>query len=172
MLMRSVLSNKHLDQDTKCTLGYGLNFAFSSDSANSVEITKGICNLEKYGDISSEEVNIVKGIIYGNMKKQEYPNCPKRFMVAINKLKSDDNIHITKADKSGAVVVLNKIDCDVKINFLRDENTYKELNKKPLDNVNRNFNKKVKELVPPHIICQNMLLIFLIRWLEQFQTVT
>ena len=41
------LSNKQLERDTVCALGYGLNFGISESSINHVEIVKGLCNLEK-----------------------------------------------------------------------------------------------------------------------------
>ena len=142
------LSNKQLNRDMICALGYGLNYAISSNKVNSVEVSKGLCNLEKYSDISSENINIIKGIVYSNMKDSENNNYPKRFRKALDCLKKDENIHITKADKSGATVILNRSDYIEKMNtLLRDENTYKELTKNPIDNVNSNFNKKVKTLL-------------------------
>ena len=143
------LSNKHLERNVTSALGYGLNFALSTGGVNSVEITKGLCNLEKYSDLTSEEVNIVKGVIYGSMKSQSVTsNVPKRFLAAIKELKKDKNIHMTKADKSGALVIMNKSEYIEKMDsLLGDESTYKELNKNPLESVNSGFNKKVKTLL-------------------------
>lgn len=142
------LSNKQLDRNVTSALGYGLNFALSPGGRNSVEITKGLCNLEIYSDLMNEEVNSVKGVIYGSMKKSDTTNVPKRFMVAINELKKDKNIHMTKADKSGALVILNKSEYIEKMqNYLGDDSTYKEINKNLIDNVNSGFNKKVKNLL-------------------------
>ena len=142
------LSDKQLSRDTKCALGYGLNFAITAQSNNSVEISKSFCDLEKYGDLTNENFNIVKGIIYGSMEKQSMPNVPKRFTKALKELRRDDNIHITKADKSSSVVIMNKPDYIRKMEeLLSDETTYKELNRNPLENVNKAFRKKVKTLL-------------------------
>ena len=142
------LSDRQLNRDMKCALGYGLNFAMSTKSNNSVEITKSLCDLEKYGDLTSENLNIVKGVIYGSLEKQSTTNVPKRFVKALNELKADGTIHITKADKSSAVVILNKLDYIRKMeDLLSDDTTYIELNRNPLENVNKAFRKKVKTML-------------------------
>ena len=142
------LSDKELDRNTICALGYGLNFASSVKSINSVEIAKGVSNLEKFSDLTSEDIGITKGMIYHAMQMPNIPNCPKRFSKAISALKKDDSLHITKADKSSAVVIMNKVDYIEKMeNLLSDENTYKTMQRNPLDIVNSQFNKKVKFLL-------------------------
>ena len=63
----------------------------------------------------------------------------------------DENIHITKADKANAVVLLNKNDYLEKMNnLLSDESTYQQLQKNPTETVNSNFNKNIKELLRGH----------------------
>ena len=69
------LSNKQLDKDTAAALGYGLGFAHNKEVDN-VDIAKAFCNLEKYSDLSSEEVNICKGLVYASISKPSVPNCP------------------------------------------------------------------------------------------------
>ena len=65
------------------------------------------------------------------MLKPNAENCPKRFKKALTELKKDQHLHITKAEKSNAVVIMNKQDYINKMEtLLSDENTYKRLQKK------------------------------------------
>ena len=142
------LSDKQLDKNTTCALGYGLSFPVSNKPTDSVQIARAFCQLEKYSDIPSDDINITKGIVYGNMMKTDTPNCPRRFNKAYSDLKKDENIHITKADKANAVVLLNKNDYLEKMNnLLSDESTYQQLQKNPTETVKSNFNKNIKELL-------------------------
>ena len=139
------LSNKPLDNDTKCALGYGLNFGISNRYVDCVDIAKSFTNLEKYGDIANDDINMCKGIVYGCMAKSFYLNVPLRFMVAYQNLKKDNDLHITKGDKANVVVVMNRVDYVSKItDLLNDRQTYEKLRSDPLHNVNSNFNKKLK----------------------------
>jgi len=82
------LSDKVLDKNTTCALGYSLSFSVADKLIDSVQIAKAFCNLEKYSDIPTEDLSITKGIVYGNMVKQNIPNCPKIFNKAFNALKN------------------------------------------------------------------------------------
>lgn len=83
------------------------------------------------------------------------PNCPIRFRKAYQNLKKDVDLHITKADKSNAVVIMNKQDYTDKMkDILSDADTYQQLMSNPLDNVNSSFNKKIKQL-----LCGNEMLV-------------
>lgn len=142
------LSDKHLDNDTMCALGYGLNFAGLKQAVNSVDVARAFCNLEKYSNLPSDEVNICKGIVYASMSNESVPNCPQRFVKAIKSVKQDPELHVTKADKSNAVVILNKDDYVSKMNdLLSDDTTYSKLRSNPLERVNSSFNKSLKQLL-------------------------
>ena len=142
------LSDKELDSDTKCALGYGLSFTGLKHNINNVDVAKAFCNLEKYSDLPSDDLSICKGIVYASMSKESVPNCPQRFVKSIKSIKNDSDLHVTKADKSNAVVILNKVDYISKMNnLLNDESTYSKLRSNPLENVNANFNKKLKQLL-------------------------
>lgn len=145
------LSSKPLNSDAKCALGYGLSFAASQQEVNSVSVARAFCNLEKVSNVPSDEINICKGLVYGAMSKTTLPTCPKRFFTAYNSLKSDSELHITKADKSNCVVILNKEDYISKMNdLLSDTSTYSKLSKNPLESLNSNFNKKIKQILKGH----------------------
>lgn len=142
------LSTKELDKDTRCALGYGLNFSFSGKTEDSVEVAKSFYYLEKNNNLTDDVKNICKGIVYASMSLSSFPNGPKRFTDAIKKLKRDNEIHITTADKSKALVILNKEDYQTKmLDLLSDETTYYKVNTNPLNSVNSHFNKKLKILL-------------------------
>ena len=140
------LSDKPLNSDAKCALGYGLSFATSQGHVDYVGVAKGFSNLEKFGDVSPQDINICKGVVYQALSTPKMPNCPKRFSVAYNNLKKDSELHITRADKSNCVVILNHEDYISKMEtLLGDENTYSKLNKNPLETVNSEFNRHLKK---------------------------
>ncbi|XP_076052820.1 uncharacterized protein LOC143032236 [Oratosquilla oratoria] len=126
------LSDKPLSSDVKCALGYGLSFA--NQHIDYVDVAKGFCNLEKYGDVPVQDLNICKGLVYSSLTTPSIPNCPRRFSLAFKELKNDKDLHITKVDKSNCLVILNKADYVDKVkDLLNDEVTYSKLHKDPLD---------------------------------------
>ncbi|XP_076049509.1 uncharacterized protein LOC143030235 [Oratosquilla oratoria] len=127
------LSDKELSEDVSVALGYGLKFAYSNKDLDYVEIAKSISNFEKYCDLSLEDKNICKGIIYASLNNPRVPNCPDRFMKALGDLKKDKDLHITRADKANAVVILNREDYFAKMSdLLSDDITYSRLQTNPL----------------------------------------
>ena len=141
------LSSKVLNNDTVAALGYGLNFALNNQ-INPVAVANGFVNLEKYSNVAAQDINICKGLVYSAMHANNTPTCPRRFLVSYNKLKKDKDIHITKADKSNALVILDKDDYERKLSLLlEDPITYRPLNKDPTDTVNSNFNKTIKQVL-------------------------
>ncbi|XP_076031987.1 uncharacterized protein LOC143019896 [Oratosquilla oratoria] len=81
------------------------------------------------------------------MAKNSNGNCPLRFENTFKELKKDQDIHITKADKSNTLVIMNKTNYLENIKeILSDTETYCELNKNPLDLVNNSFSKKIKSM--------------------------
>ena len=145
------LSDKPLSNDAKCALGYGLKFATSNQQLNFVDVAKGFCNLEKVSDIPAQDINICKGFVYSALATPSFPSCPKRFLIALSDLKKDKDLHITKADKSNCVVILNKVDYNEKMKtLLSDKDTYTKIHKNPLETVNSEFNKKLKGYLVGH----------------------
>ena len=53
------LSDKQLDKTTSCALGYGMSFACNKD-IDYVDVARGFCNLEKFGDLSMMKLGCVK----------------------------------------------------------------------------------------------------------------
>ena len=93
------LSNRSLQSDAVSALGYGISFSISNRNINFVDVANSFYNLERYGDLLSEDISICKGIVYGSMSKPNYCNVPLRFIKAYKDLKNDASLHITKADK-------------------------------------------------------------------------
>lgn len=143
------LSSTNIDNNTITALGYGMKFATTrrptaSSIANSIHV------LEKKSSISSQQLDITKGIIYRCLLTQPIieSNIPRRFSVSINKLKTNESIHITKADKCNSFVILDKINYIEKMNeLLSDQNTYKKLIKDPLPDIIKHFNSQLKILL-------------------------
>ena len=49
------------------------------------------------------------------MQNHNYMSCPQRFIKAYKDIKFDKDIHLTKADKSSAIVILDKCDYNQKM---------------------------------------------------------
>ena len=139
------LSNHNLDNSSLPALGYGLNFSITPPVPNYIDIAESLCNFEKKSNITDDIINIVKGFIYGASSIPSYSNVPLRFFNVYKKLKNDVNLHITKADKSNALVILDKQEYNEKMYLLlNDVNTYGLLNSNPLNRVIANYNEKIK----------------------------
>ena len=143
------LSDKPVDSATTAALGYGLSFGVSDGNMDYVDISKSFCNLEKFcHNLCPEDINICKGIVYGAMAKPSFSNVPLRFLQAYKNLKKDDTLQVTKADKSNAVVIMNKNDYVNKITaLLNDNETYTKLRSDPIQTVNSYFSKQVKSIL-------------------------
>ena len=84
--------------------------------------------------------------MYSALHADHISTCPKRFLLSYKELKRDKDIHITKADKSNALVILDKADYkDKLLNLLEDHTTYQRINKNPIESVNSRFNKTIKQ---------------------------
>ena len=133
------LSKKHIKNIT--ALSYGLSFSGSYGKPNIMNILE---NIEKQR-LPIEEQNLVKGMIYHCLVEPHEQNIPLRFKKTITDIKKDKTLHITKADKSKSLVILDKTDYINKMNaLLNDDKVYKKLNSNPMEKLNSNFNKKLK----------------------------
>lgn len=136
------LSSKQLNNTT--ALSYGMSFSASYEKPNFVNILESI----EEKKIPDQDKNIVKGIVYHCLSEPYNPPVPLRFKKAIAEIKKDRSLHITKADKSKTIVILDKLDYVNKMNeLLNDETVYKKLDKNPLKEINKKFNKKLKEIL-------------------------
>ena len=69
--------------------------------------------------------------------------------MALDKLSKSDDIKVMKADKGGAVVVMNATEDDIKgMRLLNDTDIYLKLIKPPpISNIQTKFNKDVKNII-------------------------
>lgn len=142
------LSDRVLDENTKSALGYGMKFSCNNLGINPVSIAKGFNNLHQNTDITDDTIDICKGFVYDALSRPVYSTCPNRFITAYNKLRKDKTVHITRADKSNCLVLLNSSDYVEKVNgLLSDGSTYENLIRNPLDNVIAFFNRNVKKVL-------------------------
>ena len=144
------LSSYVLDKNEKLVLGFGYNFSVAKSNVDPISIAKSFIKLEKNASngLTCEEILIAKGCVYAHMNKPCVTNIPRRFEKALVNLKSNKNIHITKADKSNSFVILDKSSYEEKLNdLLCDESTYSKIPSDPTIKVNKNFNSKIKYLL-------------------------
>ena len=138
------LSDKVLDDDTLRALGYGISFAINQDP-DPIKVGSAIYQLERHYDRYS---GLVRGLLYSTFFKKAESSYPLRYKNALSKLRKDSDLHFTKADKSSAIVIMNKEDYDNKVyELLGDVNTYKKLRSDPNQKVASEFNKKMKRLL-------------------------
>ena len=103
------VSSKVLSDDTKSSLGYGMNFNASNYHVIPTEITKGFVKLQKYNNLDASVLDICEGFVYNySLSSANYESCSRRFVTAYNSLKKDKDLHIIKADKSNALVIIDK----------------------------------------------------------------
>ena len=75
-------------------------------------------------------------------------NFPARYKKSLTELRKDETVHITKADKSSSIVVLDKDEYISKMHTLLDDDvTYRKLRKNPLDDVIKTFNSGLKRIL-------------------------
>ena len=124
-----------------------MNFSKKED-IDWLEIGNAFCKLERYGNLTIEQFNICKGIIYGISNNITNIKAPVRFLNAYKNLKKDKTLHIIRADKSNTLVIMNRCDYDNKmLELLNDQETYIKLRNNPLEKDNANFNKNIKGIL-------------------------
>ena len=81
--------------------------------------------------------------------KQDYNNyLPKRYKIALNELKNDKSIRISKADKGSKMVIMDHDQYVRKIkSLLADTNVYKKVRQSPLKMMQQDFNKGLKSII-------------------------
>ena len=121
-----------------------MNFNASNYHVIPTEITKGFVKLQKYNNLDASVFDICEGFVYNYyLSSANYESCSRRFVTAYNSLKKDKDLHIIKADKSNALVIIDKHNNVNKMKeLLADNNVYSKLHKNPLVNVNSNYNRK------------------------------
>ena len=145
------ISTKNLTEHEQCALELGLKFNNPTKKPDIVQICKSFIRAENKNTQDEEEttrISLAKGLVYGTyMQQYDYNFFPKHLNSALENIKKDNNIHISKADKANTIVLLNKSDYIDKMDtLLNDPNTYEKLISNPLENVNAYYNKQVREI--------------------------
>lgn len=141
------LSSYQLNKTEKQVLGFGMKFAIAKHQVDPIRVAESFKKLEKHKSegLSLEYIDIARGCVYGLMNQKMVTNIPRRFECALKNLKSNNNIHIMKADKSNKIVILDKDVYIRKVNeLLSDSTTYSKLRNDPTQKVNQEFNSKIK----------------------------
>ena len=83
-------------------------------------------------------------------------NLSKNMKDAVRNLRTDKSIHILKADKGNATVVLDRIEYDNKILALLNTPTYRELKSDPTARIERKVCSKLSDLKKAKIFSQKV----------------
>ena len=102
------------------------------------------------GDNRDFDFSTIKGFVLGtilsNLRNKR--QLPKRLFSALQELKRNNDILITKADKGNKVVIMDENTYMDKMNLLlNDESTYKKLTSDPLKRWQTSYNGKLKSLL-------------------------
>lgn len=142
------MSSHVLGYDEKLVLGYGLSF--STESSN-VFNSKHLVSLVKTCRDNNQDFDFLSGCLVGSMCSEnvtDFSDMPIRFRNAINKLKRNKDIHITKSDKTNQIVILDSANYLSKLNdLLNDAETYEKLTSNPLQNKVTRFNSKLSSFL-------------------------
>ena len=143
------LSNYQVSLEQKQLLSYGLNFALPHESKHLIDYVE---TLEKHQhDSNKAGYNFIfmnLNSIFNNLKENQFDYLPRRFHHALNDLKRNNSIRISKADKGGKIVIMDFSEYTTKMySMLSDKSVYKKLKVDPLKNMQSNFNFKLKEIM-------------------------
>ena len=127
-------------------LALGLNFAVAPRRIPKEEIVQ---KLEpKLYHLPSEEASNIRVQVTEVLRQTQLPksNLTKEEKDAVRNLRADKSIHILKADKGNATVILDRGVYNDKILALLNTPTYKELPKDPTAKIERKVRSKIIEL--------------------------
>ena len=106
-------------------------------------------------DMSIETKEIIRGKVASVLQSSVKPvnNLSKDEQLALSRLRKDDTIVITPADKGRVTVVMNKTEYREKMNNLvKDDRTYKQLKRDPSKKLQRKLNDKLFQLHQANIL--------------------
>lgn len=139
------LSSHDLSDEQKIILGYGPSFgmSYNNDLLDFVTKFNECCKRFK----KDWNADVIKGFLLNNLSPDDIV-IPKCLKMALNDLKKNDNIIVTKADKGNKLVILDKVTYLEKAShLLSDISTYEEISHNPLKPTQRIFNDKLKSIL-------------------------
>ena len=126
------LSSHTLTTTQHQVLGLGISFALPPRADTMTDFIIGLNNLHKYAKDIRPELHTLRGMGLSILQNLELHSTglPKRFMTAIQELKANKNILISKADKGNQIVILDIDFYHTKgEEMLSDTRVYKALSK-------------------------------------------
>ena len=138
------LSSKHLDVSHISVLSRGLNFAPAPTRVPTAHFVTSIEAAIRQSGVSENVAAKARMSIIGAVSRARMP--PRN--VTPRELKArDENILVLPADKGKATVVMNRTDYDAKmLMMLKDESTYRPLEKDPTSALERRMNSTLMKL--------------------------
>ena len=142
------LSNFHITKDQKVVLGYGLNFCIGPSKDYLTESLSSINSFNYYHP--NIQVNFLKGYVAANYINDDINNSvlPLRYQKALDELRKNKRLKVMRADKGGAIVLMDNDDYKLKAyRLLDDETTYEKLSCIPsISSVQNKFNREVRKI--------------------------
>ena len=142
------LSHKTLTEDQVQVLGLRLNFAVAPKEVPIKDILASV--KDGLRSISPSEADLIRAKVISTVqnKKRSRSVLTKKEHIALQQLKKDPSIIITKADKGNITTVLDKEWYDNKISkMLDDEETYKRRKTNPTASTTKDVNKFTNNLL-------------------------
>lgn len=139
------LSSLELDPVVINVLSKGLGFALTPKN---LPIEKMICNIEDgISNLTVEDKEALRQEISLIMRKAKTPkrNLSKEEQKAFNSLRSNDKVVVLKADKGGAVVILDKEDYVCKMTDHLNCGSYKMLSSNPIPKIMKDVKKIISD---------------------------
>ncbi|CAB4032037.1 Hypothetical predicted protein [Paramuricea clavata] len=137
------MSARRLTPVEENVLALGLNFAVVPRVLPKEEFVQ---RLEpKLYHMTNNEASNIRVQITEVLRRATLPasNLTKNKKDALKNLRADKSIHILKADKGNATVILDRLEHDNKILALLNTSTYKELKRDPTANIERKICSKL-----------------------------
>ena len=149
------ISSRVLDEHEKTVLSYGMKHSLAPKHLPTAKILASVESAIYRENLSAEAKETVRAKVASTLQTSPKPvsNLTKAEREALSRLRKDDSIVITPADKGRVTVVMDKSEYHKKMDTLvNDENTYKKLKSDPSKKLQRNLNKKFWPLHLANII--------------------
>ena len=137
-------------------LSYGTKHSLAPKHLPTAKILASVEAAISYNDDLSIEVKeAIRSKVASTLQTSRKPvnNLTKDEQLALSRLRNDDTIVITPADKGRVSVVMNKTEYHQKMcNLVNDDITYKRLKKDPFKKLQRKLNEKLYLLHQANIL--------------------
>ena len=134
--------------DQKRVFGYGLNFSLPHEKSHFLDVMEELERSKFYEDTFNHNFILmnIENIFY-DLKNEINDFLPKRFLIGLKSLQKEKSFRISKADKGGKIVIVDKIDYDNEMKTLLDDTlVYQKLKINPLHKMQTEFNKGLSEI--------------------------